>query len=310
MNTMKKELKYALLVFFGGCCYGILSTFVKLAYAAHFTTAQITGSQYLIGTILIWIAFIFVKNKEKLSWKRKFKLVLAGTTFGMTGIFYYQSLQTLSASMAIIFLFQFVWIGTLIELLFYKKFPSIGKLLSLIVLITGSLFAANLFTGDVHTISIKGALWGILAAISYSSSMLLSSKMENHLPAIQKSAYLTTGALCMIFLVFPPTFLLHISVVSGVFPYALLLGFFGVCLPPLLYSIGMPHIGPSLGTMLSASELPVAVFMSFFVLHESIHAGQWIGIILILLGIFGGNLFSQNTQKNSTVVSSTSIKIS
>jgi hypothetical protein len=34
---------YALLVFFGGYCYGILSTFVKLAYAAGFTVTEVTG---------------------------------------------------------------------------------------------------------------------------------------------------------------------------------------------------------------------------------------------------------------------------
>ncbi|MFK4998521.1 hypothetical protein ACI2OX_17990 [Bacillus sp. N9] len=37
---------------------------------------------------------------------------------------------------------------------------------------------------------------------------------------------------------------------------------------PLLFSIGMPHIGPGLGTILSASELPVAVIMSALVLGE------------------------------------------
>lgn len=306
---MKKELKYALLVFLGGCCYGILSTFVKLAYSAHFTTAQITGNQYLLGTIFIWIAFLFVKNKVKISWKRKVKLILAGTTFGMTGVFYSQSLQTLNASMAIIFLFQFVWIGTILEFVFHKKVPSVGKIVSLFILILGSLFAANIFDGSIHSISLKGAIWGFLSAISYSTSMFLSSKMENSIPAVQKSAYLTTGALCLIFFVFPPTFLMHITVISGVFPYALILGFLGVCLPPLLYSIGMPHVGSGLGSMLSASELPVAVLMSFFVLKEAVTATQWIGVLFILLGIIGGNIFSTKKEKNTVPASSEILNI-
>ncbi|UZW65337.1 hypothetical protein OC195_14365 [Priestia flexa] len=33
------------------------------------------------------------------------------------------------------------------------------------------------------------------------------------------------------------------------------------------------------------SELPTAVFMSTFVLHESVASIQWMGVILILAGI-------------------------
>ena len=93
---------YALLVFFGGCCYGILSTFVKLAYAAGFTVTEVTGGQYFFGTVLTWIVVLFTK-KNKLTVKQTSKLILSGIPFGLTGIFYYQSLQTLNASLAIIF---------------------------------------------------------------------------------------------------------------------------------------------------------------------------------------------------------------
>jgi drug/metabolite transporter (DMT)-like permease len=225
---------------------------------------------------------------------------LAGTTFGMTGIFYYQSLKTLDASMAIIFLFQFVWIGTIFDFLFNKKKPSPAKIISIIILIAGSLLAANIFTSSTQAITLSGAVWGFLSSISYTTSMFFSSKMENELPAVQKSAFLTTGALLMIFLVFPPVAFTNVSLITGIFPYALLLGFFGVFLPPLLYSIGLPHIGPSLGTMLSSSELPVAVIMSFTVLKEPVNTPQWFGVLLILAGILSGNLFSGKNSKSSS----------
>lgn len=38
-------MKYALLVFLGGCSYGILSTIVKIAYAAGLTPAEVCGGQ-------------------------------------------------------------------------------------------------------------------------------------------------------------------------------------------------------------------------------------------------------------------------
>lgn len=84
---------------------------------------------------------------------------------------------------------------------------------------------------------------------------------------------------------------------TGVLPYGFLLGLFGVALPPLLFSIGMPHVGPSLGTILTASELPVAVLMSALVLSEDVSVIQWIGVCIVLIGIAIGNEYRLNRKK-------------
>ncbi|GKS13122.1 hypothetical protein YDYSY3_41220 [Paenibacillus chitinolyticus] len=55
---------YALIVFLGGCCYGILSTFVKLAYTAGFTVSAVIGGQYFFGAVLTWLAVLFTKKKK------------------------------------------------------------------------------------------------------------------------------------------------------------------------------------------------------------------------------------------------------
>ena len=115
-----KTWQYALMVFLSGCCYGVLSTFVKLAYAAGYSVTEVTGGQYLFGAFLTWVLVLFTK-KEKTTLNQILKLLLSGIPFGLTGVFYYQALQTLNASLAIIFLFQFVWIGTLFEWVFNKK---------------------------------------------------------------------------------------------------------------------------------------------------------------------------------------------
>ena len=59
-----KTWHYALIVFLGGCCYGVLSTFVKLAYSAGFTVKEVTGSQFILGTLLIWSVALFSKKKK------------------------------------------------------------------------------------------------------------------------------------------------------------------------------------------------------------------------------------------------------
>ncbi|MBS4219904.1 EamA family transporter [Bacillus sp. FJAT-49711] len=290
-----KTWQYAFIVFLGGCSYGILSTFVKLAYAAGFSVTEVIGGQYLFGAILIWLLFLFSK-KQKITGRQIGKLLLSGLPFGLTGVFYYQALQTLDASLAIIFLFQFVWIGTFLEWALYRKKPNFNKVISIIILIIGSVLAAGIIVEKGINMTWQGSIWGILSAITFTISIFLTGSVEKNLPPIQRSTLIATGALITVSVIFPPVFLANISVIMGVAPYGILLGLFGVALPPLLFSIGMPHVGPSLGTILSASELPVAVTMASIILAEHVGLSQWFGVMLILCGIIFGNIQRSKTE--------------
>ncbi|MDQ1143863.1 drug/metabolite transporter (DMT)-like permease [Bacillus sp. SORGH_AS 510] len=283
-----KSWQYVLFVFLGGCCYGVLSTFVKLAYSVGFTAAEVTGVQFLFGTILIWFVVLLTK-KQKLTIIKTFKLLLSGIPLGLTGVFYYYSLKTLQASLAIVLLFQFVWMGTFLEWILYKNKPSKDKIVSLLILIIGSFLAAGVVLKGGKLPSWQGASWGIISALSYTVFIFLSSSVEKGTPPILKSALLSTGGLLVVMVIFPPFYITNLPVLIGIAPYGFFLGLFGVVLPPLLFSIGMPFIGPGLGTILTSSELPVAVIMSAFILGEHISIFQWLGVILILCGIVIGN---------------------
>ena len=300
-----KNWHYALIVFLGGCCYGVLSTFVKLAYTAGFTVKEVTGSQFLLGTLIIWLIALFSK-KKKLSLPTIGKLLLSGIPVGLTGVFYYQSLQTLDASLAIIFLFQFVWIGTFVDWIVFKKIPTTGKMASIGILIIGSVLAAGIITAGGIELSWQGTVWGLLSALSYTTLIFLSSSIEKDTPPVQKSALLSTGGLITVLLVFQPTNLFHLPVIMGVAPYGLFLGLLGVALPPLLFSIGMKHTGPSLGTILTASELPIAVILSALVLAENIALSQWFGVVLILGGIVAANVKKPSAKIKSVSMESNS----
>jgi len=288
-GNIMKIWHYALIVFLGGCCYGALSTFVKLAYSAGYSVIEVTGSQFLFGTLLIWIVVLFTK-KQKIALSQTLKLLLSGIPFGLTSVFYYQSLQTLNASLAIIFLFQFVWIGTLFEWIFDKRKPTKGKIASIIILLTGSILAAGLAAEGGMVLTWSGTAWALLAALTFTTFIFLSGTVGKNTPPVLKSALLSTGGLIIVFLVFPPMFLFNSPVLMGVAPYGLFLGLVGVVLPPLLFSIGMPHTGAGLGTILTASELPVAVLMSSLILAEYVSMSQWLGVVFILGGIMVGNV--------------------
>lgn len=292
-GLIMKIWSYALLVFLGGCSYGVVSTFVKIGYSQGFKLSEITGSQYLLGSIMLWIISIFVP-KVRLKGKQWLTLILSGIPMGLTGIFYNQTLNYVNASFAIILLLQFTWISIILQYLFDKKVPTRTNLIATGIILFGSLLASGFLKSEI-AFSLTGISFGLLAALSFALFIFLSGRTSIPIHPIYKSAIMTTGAALTIFVLLPPVFLVNDSLTNGLWIYGLLTGFFGSVIPPILFNIGMPKVGGSLGTILSASELPTAVTMSTIVLHETVTLFQWIGVVIILAGIAYPNIKIRQT---------------
>lgn len=119
-------VKGVFLVGLGATSYGMLATFVKLAYQENFTTAEVTTAQFIYGIIGILIINLFQKQQAKTdvikaSKKNILQLMLAGTSLGMTSVFYYLCVKYIDVSIAIVLLMQTVWIGVLLEWFLDKK---------------------------------------------------------------------------------------------------------------------------------------------------------------------------------------------
>lgn len=282
-----KHLLYPFLVLLAGMCYGILSTFVKGAYDVGFTVADVAFSQY--GTALLFLIPAALLSKGPFPKGKHFLFyLLIGIPMCMTSIFYYASLTTLSASLAVVFLFQSIWIGFVIEAIWKRKTPSKVKLLAMVFALTGTTFAAGLWEEGASFSLSWGMVWGVLAALSYATFLSLNA-VQDPSPVFKRSLLMTGSAAVLTFFVLKPTAIYSIDTTVSLLPYGLALAFFSAIFPLFLLAKGMPHVGPALGNLLSASELPMALFMAYMVLGERISFTEWIGIFLIVIGIVLGN---------------------
>ena len=205
-------LRGILLVLFGACSFGILSTFVKLAYKEGYTLGDVTGTQALFGVILLWSIY-FIQRKTKSKDQPKpfikthwLKLMLAGTVTGLVSLTYYQCVKLVPASIAIILLMQFVWMSSLLEFIFFKKKPSKLQILAIIFILIGTVAASGYYENTGGSLSLLGIGYGLAAALCYATFLLLNGNLGNEYPPIQKSALMITGACLLIFLVFQNTF--------------------------------------------------------------------------------------------------------
>jgi len=275
---------YAWLVFIGGAVYGILSTIVKFAYEAGFSAAEVMGSQIFLGFVFQLI-LVLSFSRKKIAWKQTRSLLLVGLTTSGTGILYYACLLTVPASIAIVLLFQFTWIGIVIEAIATKRKPGMGKVVSVIVLLAGTFLAAGILGGEFTALDMTGVILGLLSAVTYALFIFFSGKVATEVPALNRSFLMVTGGMLLVFVCYPPTFFVSGVMFDGLWIYASLLALFGSVIPTICLNIGTPKIGSGLATILSSSELPVAVIASSLVLRESVSLVQWCGVALIFIGI-------------------------
>jgi drug/metabolite transporter (DMT)-like permease len=286
-------LKGVFLVALGATSYGMLATFVKLAYKDGFTTAEVTSSQFIYGILGVLLINLFQKivNKEKAqkaSSKNIFQLMVAGTSLGMTSVFYYLCVKYIDVSIAIVLLMQTVWMGVLLEWILDKKRPSTQKIISVIIVLFGTLLATKLYEFTIQ-LDWRGIFWGILAAASFTTTMFTSNKVALEISSAQRSLYMLLGGAVIVFTfsAFTQIGSLNIEIFKN---YGLFLALFGTIIPPILLNAGFPKTGLGLGSIVASLELPVSVFMAFLILNEKVVFWQWSGILLIILAIVIMNL--------------------
>jgi len=286
--SQNNVLKGVFLVALGATSYGMLATFVKMAYTEGYTTAEVTTSQFILGIIGILIinAFQKAKNKEKVvkaSPKNIFNLMLAGTSLGMTSLFYYLAVKYIPVSIGIVLLMQTVWMGVLLEMIIEKKLPSKQKVIAVVIVLVGTALATNIINNDIQ-LDWRGMVWGVLAAASFTTTMFTANSVATEISSAQRSLYMLLGGAVIVFTF---GFITQVTPfnLSIFLKWGIILSLFGTIIPPMLMNLGFPLTGIGLGSIVSALELPVSVMMAFVLLNEKVILLQWVGIILIILAI-------------------------
>jgi drug/metabolite transporter (DMT)-like permease len=266
----------------------MLGTFVKMAYQDGFNLAEVTLSQFILGFTGLFLLTLFHKPKPgpetATSGKKNIiKLIVAGTSLGLTSIFYYKAVQYVPVSVGIVLLMQTVWMGVIVEMIVKRKLPGALKTISVFVVLTGTVFATNLLQQSV-AINWDGVGWGMMAALCYTATMYSSNNIALHFPPLKRSLYMILGGLIIITFIFHSSLGQHFSY-QIFFSWGIILSLFGTIFPPLLFTKGMPLTGIGLGGIIASIEIPVAVLMANIFLNEPISLLQWTGTILILFSV-------------------------
>ncbi|RLL41359.1 DMT family transporter [Oceanobacillus piezotolerans] len=289
---------HAIIIFLlGAVFFGLNPLFINLGYAAGWSLDEIMVVQAIFALVVLWVIGIFAIKQHPLAFKKLniktvVALAIAGGCTGLTSILYYASMQYLPASLAVVLLFQFIWIGVLFEWIINRKKPSKQTMVTVTLTLIGVLFAADVFNGGLSDITLIGFVLGIGSAFSYTAFIIVSGRVAVEVPATIRTPIMITGAALLIFIVFPPHMSLTADVLmsADIWFYAGGLALCGLILTPLMFAMSTPYISAGLATILGAVELPVSVMVAYLGLGEFINTSRWLGVLLILLAIAIGEM--------------------
>ena len=286
----------SILVLLASCSYAVLSTIVSIAVRAGYGIDVVLVGKFFYGwaILLVISAVVFtVSKRQKVSWNTKRVLYLCGTgvVMALVTVCYFHSLSYLPISLAVVLLFQYSWIGVVIESAANRRLPSKSKTISCLVIITGTILAGGIIGSSVSLSDMNpvGILLGLSAAFCYAFFVFLSGRVSTDMPPLSKSFSIATFGM-MFVLLFVGTIYGGGAVLEGItsigsLAYSIPLGLFGIAVPILFLAVGAPKISTGMATILNSAELPLEVLLAAVIILEPVSPLRWIGVVIILLGI-------------------------
>lgn len=297
-----KNIRYSFMVLLGGTLYGTMSSLVKRSYAHGFTAAELSFWQAFVAAIILAIsAWISSKgNNGRLHRYGVLPLLLTGSAIGLTNFLYYKSVQFIPASLAIILLMQFTWFSILLEWIFLRRRPTRTELVTVTVILIGTIMASGIMSTDISSFSIIGVGLALLSSLTYAAYIVANGQCGRSVRWEAKSMAIMAGSSLTIFAINAPRITGGEYICGEFVLWIVVLAVAGTTIPTALFAAGIPKIGAPLSSILMTVELPVAVICAWLILGERMSTIQIVGVILLLTAIAVMNHSKQTTISKST----------
>ena len=280
---MNKTLTYALLVFLAGSSYGFIVPAVKIASANGVNVADFLPAQYLFSFILM--AGVIAARKVKLTEPREMlKLAGIGLLTSCTSLCYYRAVALLPGAVALTLLFQFVWIGVIINSVVERKLPDKPTIVAVVLVLVGTVFAAGLVDASFSDLDPQGVMFGLGSAVFYSLFLFTSGKIGTDYVVPLRVMMLSLGGFFMTS-VLNLNFFMEALWDPAIWPYAVAMSFLGIIIPTGLIAFASPKLPAGMVTIMASSELPVGVLAAWAIISDVPSVPTLIGVCLVLAGI-------------------------
>ena len=263
-----------------------ISTSGVLAKSISLAVPVIILFRCVIGLFFLLLFIKFFKESLYVNFRRdKRFFILSGFFIAGHWVTYFYSIQISTVAVAVISLFTFPVITTLLEPLFFKtKIEKLNIVLSVVV-IGGIIIIVP--DPDLNNNITLGILFGILSSVMYSCRNLMSKKYMTVYPGTTLLFYQLIAAIFFLM----PLSVFYIEPISGQnFIYLGLLGLLTTALGHTLFFRGMKHYSVSTASIISSLQPVYAIILAVILIGEKLEYRVILGGTIIFAVVLIQNL--------------------
>lgn len=282
-----------LFVGLGAISFGIPASLFKIARRQGVVNGPLLFWSFLSAVVILGVIQILRRARlrnQQTNWKQIGLVIAAGTASGFTNTFYIQALKLIPVAVAAVMLMQAVWLSTLLGAVIHHRRPSRLQVVSIILVLIGTILAAGLFP-ITQALSLWGLILSFLAACSYACTMQFTASLGNNLDPLSKTWLLCLGAFILIAIVWSPQ-LVTAPTTPATVGWGVLIALFSMVFPLVMYSLFMPYLELGIGPILSSLELPASIVVAFVLLDETIDWVQMVGVVIIITAVILPNVLN------------------
>ena len=272
---------------FSAILFGSAGLFVKLASALGIDSISLLTLQYIIAVPLMFVMmYIFNKKSFKVTKKQLIRLAIlgiVGNTF-MT-VFYYIAYNYLPIQMVAILLYTYPIMVFVYSVVFKNDSISYIKVFAVFLAFFGCLLTLDILS-DQTKYSLKGVIFALICAMFYAFMNIYSEEKLNELAPLTINAYSTFFSLISLMIYKFPLFVFRGNITKNLLIYTTILAIFCEIIPLTLLYAAIKHIGSLKVSIIGNLEIPTAMLISFFILHEQIAVMQIVGTVLVICAIY------------------------
>lgn len=297
MKDNKAKLLFILsMVIFG--TIGIFRKYIPLS------SEMLSIARGVIGSIFLFIIMLITKEKfDKQSIKKNLiLLIISGSCIGINWLFLFESYKYTSVATATLCYYMAPIFVMIITPFVLKEKLNIINIVAISLALIGMVFVSGIIeVGFNDTNTLKGVIFGLLAACFYASVVLINKKITKVNAYPKTILQLIFASIILIPYAFINSSSDGISFSLDVIILVLIVGIIHTGISYALYFSSMEKISSKSVAIFSFIDPVLAIVLSYVVLKEPMSLLSFFGAILILLASFINEL---NLNKNNKKLTS------
>ncbi|GAO43321.1 DMT family transporter [Flavihumibacter petaseus] len=281
-----------LLVFFGAVMFSTKAILVKLAFREVQMDAVTLLALRMLFSMPFFLGAAFWSKQQgenKLTTRQWTAVAVLGLLgYYLSSLFDFVGLQYISAGLERLILFLYPSFVALINFIWLKQVLSKRQRWALLLTYTGLAIAyLGEFQVDQQNPNfLLGSFLIFLCSITYAFYIAGSGKM---IPQVGVTRFTAYAMLASTFGVWVHFLLTHsvnaLQFSPAVWRYGILLAVFATVIPAFMIAAGMKRIGSNNAAIVSSIGPVSTIVQAYFFLGEKMHAGQFIGTVLVVAGV-------------------------